>query len=253
MPFSLKFIIKKIRRIFCGKRGRKALREKFDSNYILCKNLKDIRGYLRLLSKYLIKYDILYFSKRGKIMRVIAGLCRGRRLKSVKGLTTRPTADRVKEAIFNVLGFRVQDAIFLDLFGGTGSMGIESLSRGGAFTVFVEKERKAVQVLKENLLNCKVNDKAKVYPLDCFTALKLLHDKKMNFNLVYLDPPYKLAIIDDVLEKLVSLQLLKEKAIVITETASETELTRGFDNLKKVREDKYGDIKITYYQLNEEV
>lgn len=186
-------------------------------------------------------------------MRVIGGLCRGRLLKSVKGFATRPTADRVKEAIFNVLGFRVQGAVFLDLFAGTGSMGIEALSRGGSFAVFVEKERKALQVLKENLNNCKLDDNAQVYPIDCYKALNLLHKNDVKFDLVYLDPPYKLIIIDDILAKLVSLQLLAENAIVIAETPIKSDLILGFNNLIKVRVNTYGDIRITYYQLDGEV
>jgi len=185
-------------------------------------------------------------------MRVIAGLCRGKGLKSVKGMTTRPTADRVKEAVFNVLNFRVKDAVFLDLFAGTGSMGIEALSRGAAAAFFVEKDRKAVHVVRENLINCKLEDKAQVYPLDCFKALKLFKEKNLKFNLVYLDPPYKLQIIDNILESIVNYNLLIDKSIIIAETALDTELSAGINNLKKVREDKYGDTKITYYQLVDE-
>ncbi|MGI6224718.1 MAG: 16S rRNA (guanine(966)-N(2))-methyltransferase RsmD [Peptococcales bacterium] len=185
-------------------------------------------------------------------MRVIAGLCRGRNLKSVKGLATRPTADRVKEAIFNVLNFKVQNAVFLDLFAGTGSMGIEALSRGGKLSVFVEKEKKAIKVLQENLLNCQLEEYAQVYPTDYGHALKLLHKNRYKFNLVYLDPPYKLMIIDNILKELVSLELLIKGAIVIAETDLTTQLTQGYKKLFKVREDKYGDTKITYYQLNGE-
>ncbi|NLT94209.1 MAG: 16S rRNA (guanine(966)-N(2))-methyltransferase RsmD [Clostridia bacterium] len=186
-------------------------------------------------------------------MRVIAGFCRGRRLKSVKGLKTRPTADRVKEAVFNVLGSRVIDACFLDLFGGTGSIGIEAISRGCSLAVFVEKEKPALEVIKDNLQTCNVTDKAIILPVDCFKALKILNKKNLKFNLVYLDPPYKLDIIDEILEQLVSLHLLQEKAVVIAETALDMQLSAGNNNLQKVREDKYGDTKITYFQLIGEV
>src|SRR5690554_658891 len=112
-------------------------------------------------------------------MRIIAGSCRGRRLKSVKSLKTRPTADRVKEAVFNVLSFRIDNAYLLDLFAGTGNIGLEALSRGCKFAIFVEKDRNAVQTIKENLSNCKMNDRAKVYPIDCFKALNLLKANNM--------------------------------------------------------------------------
>lgn len=186
-------------------------------------------------------------------MRVIAGLCRGRRLKSVKGWNTRPTADRVKEAVFNVLGNRTIDASFLDLFAGTGNMGIEAISRGCSLAVFVEKDRKAVQVIKDNLLNCNIMDRALIFHLDCIKALKIIKKENIKFNLVYLDPPYKMEIIKEVLEYLVDLQLLHEDAIVMAETSVETQLTPVCKNLHMVKESKYGDIKITYYQLKGEV
>ncbi|KJS18954.1 MAG: hypothetical protein VR72_20975 [Clostridiaceae bacterium BRH_c20a] len=182
-------------------------------------------------------------------MRVIAGLCRGKRLKSVKGFSTRPTADRVKEAVFNVLGTRLSGAKVLDLFGGTGSMGIEALSRGATLAVFVEKNQKAVQVIRENLLGCKMEDKSKLYPIDCFKALKILSETNIKFNLIYLDPPYKSLIIDDILQGIVNLNLLEERATVIAETARDADLIVEYNNLKKAREDRYGDTKITYYQV----
>jgi len=181
-------------------------------------------------------------------MRVIAGLCRGKPLKSVKGLTTRPTADRVKEAVFNVLNAKLTDAKILDLFGGTGSIGIEALSRGAALAVFVEKDRKAVQVIRENLLGCKMEDKSQLFPIDCFKALKILSEKNAKFNLIYLDPPYKSLIINDILQAIMNLRLLEERAIVIAETAWDAELNIEYNCLKKAREDRYGDTKITYFQ-----
>lgn len=185
-------------------------------------------------------------------MRVISGSCKGKRLKSVKGLTTRPTADRVKEAVFNVLGFRIADAVFLDLFAGTGNIGIEALSRGAASAIFVEKDRKAVQVIGDNLVSCKLESKGQIYPVDCFKALKIFNEKRMQFNLVFLDPPYKLFVIDELLQIIANTDLLIHKSIVIAETAPETELISQVNNLKKVRENRYGDTKITYYQLDEE-
>ncbi|KJS81483.1 MAG: hypothetical protein JM58_16980 [Peptococcaceae bacterium BICA1-8] len=182
-------------------------------------------------------------------MRVIAGLCRGKRLKSVKGFTTRPTADRVKEAVFNVLGTRLTGAKILDLFGGTGSIGIEALSRGATSAVFVEKNEKAAQVIRENLLGCKLEDKSRLYPIDCFKALKLLSEKNAKFSLIYLDPPYKSLILNDILQAIVNLNLLEEVATVIAETAGDADLIIEYNNLKKVREDRYGDIKISYYQV----
>ncbi|MFZ5943793.1 MAG: 16S rRNA (guanine(966)-N(2))-methyltransferase RsmD [Bacillota bacterium] len=184
-------------------------------------------------------------------MRIIAGICRGKKLKSVKGTKTRPTADRVKEAVFNVLGPRIFDANFLDLFSGTGSIGIEALSRGAEFAYFVEEDRNALQVIKENIQGCAMEEKSKILPLDWVKALNNM-ENIIKFHLVYMDPPYKLEIIEQLLEKLVEKNLLNENGIVIAETSANAQTPSGFKNLTWVREKRYGDTKITYYQFKEE-
>lgn len=183
-------------------------------------------------------------------MRIIAGSCRGRRLKTVRGFTTRPTADRVKEAIFNVLGEKIIGSKVLDLFAGTGNIGIEALSRGAQSVFFVEKDRKALQVLKTNVRNCGFQNNVDILAIDAFNALKIFKNKGFSFNLVYLDPPYKLKIIEEILELLINYSLLVPKGIVITETSNDTELKNNFRELTKVRTNIYGDTKITYYQIS---
>ncbi|MFZ7104490.1 MAG: 16S rRNA (guanine(966)-N(2))-methyltransferase RsmD [Peptococcaceae bacterium] len=185
-------------------------------------------------------------------MRVIAGSCRGKRLKSVKGYSTRPTADRVKEAIFNVLTPQVKGTKVLDLFAGTGSIGIEALSRGSDFVCFVDKDRKAVQVIKENLSGCKLTDRAQILPLDYLKALNILKSKNINFDLIFLDPPYKMLIIEAILEKIIRLNLLAKDGVIIAETAQDSNLAIEYEDLVKVRENIYGDTKITYFQFHEE-
>jgi len=182
-------------------------------------------------------------------LRVIAGVCRGKRLKTVKGLSTRPTIDRVKEAVFNVLAHRIQEAKVLDLFGGTGNIGIEALSRGAQSVIYVEKDRKALKVLNANITDCRFEEKVKIFSIDAFKALKIFKEKEYTFNVVYLDPPYKLDILNDILKIIARETLLEINGIVVVETGKNTELKSNFDNLHKVKEDKYGDTKITYYQL----
>jgi 16S rRNA (guanine966-N2)-methyltransferase len=132
-------------------------------------------------------------------------------------------------------------------------MGIEAVSRGCSLAVFVEKDRKAVQVLKDNLSNCNIMDKALIFPLDCFKALKIINKENIKFNMIYLDPPYKTEIINEVLDHLVCLQLLHNDAIVIAETSVDTQLALNSNKLHMVKESKYGDTKITYFQFKGEV
>ena len=124
-------------------------------------------------------------------MRIISGRLKGRKLKSVRGARTRPTADRVRESLFNILGPEsVRDAVVLDLFAGTGALGIEALSRGAARAVFVEKAQPAVTVLKSNLAACELTQTARVIQWDILKNLNCLKHCEKPFTLVFLDPPY---------------------------------------------------------------
>jgi 16S rRNA (guanine966-N2)-methyltransferase len=120
-------------------------------------------------------------------LRIIGGKARGRRLKPVPGDTTRPVTDRVKEAVFNILGPDIEDAFFLDLFAGTGSVGIEALSRGASFVRFSDINKKAVTTIQQNLANTGLSHGAEVLRLDAFTLLERKPDKK--FDYIYIAPP----------------------------------------------------------------
>jgi 16S rRNA (guanine966-N2)-methyltransferase len=120
-------------------------------------------------------------------LRIISGTARGRRIKSVPGDTTRPITDRTKESLFNILGRDIEGAAFLDLFGGTGSVGIESLSRGASFARFLDLERLAVQTIKTNLLATELSDRAEVQRVDAFQSLGRQPDR--NFDYIYIAPP----------------------------------------------------------------
>jgi 16S rRNA (guanine966-N2)-methyltransferase len=123
-------------------------------------------------------------------LRVIAGQLKGRRLHTVPGLRTRPTADRTREAIFNILGTAVQDAHLLDLFAGTGAFGIEALSRGAASVVFVEAAREALLVVRRNIQACGLVGSAKVLRWNAARNLNCLRNWEPKFQLVFMDPPY---------------------------------------------------------------
>ena len=182
-------------------------------------------------------------------MRIIAGTCRGRILKAVKGQKTRPTADRVKEAIFNVLAHRVEGTNFLDLFGGTGNIGLEALSRGARQVAFVEKYSGALKVLKANVNECGFTDNVHIFPVDAFKAIEIFKEKNYRFNIIFLDPPYEFKFLEELIARVVDNELLLEQGIVVVETDKNTNLPTSFKNLIKVRENVYGDTKITYFQI----
>ena len=123
-------------------------------------------------------------------MRVIAGSARHLKLKTIEGMGTRPTTDRIKETLFNMLSFYVEESRFLDLFSGSGGIGIEALSRGASQAVFVEQNRKAAACIEENLNHTHLGEKAVVMSKDVMTALRILEDKKQAFDYIFMDPPY---------------------------------------------------------------
>lgn len=177
-------------------------------------------------------------------MRIIAGEMRGRKLKTVSGMDTRPTADKVKGAIFNVLREKVQDARVLDLFAGTGNLALEALSRGAREVVLVERTYSAQTVIQENLTLIG-EAQAKLYSMDAFEFLKQYPEAR--FDLIFLDPPYRQELVNKALSSLSEPCRLTEFGVIIAETASEEELqiSEPFE-IRKTSE--YGDTKIWYIQ-----
>ncbi|KAB2954455.1 16S rRNA (guanine(966)-N(2))-methyltransferase RsmD [Heliorestis acidaminivorans] len=185
-------------------------------------------------------------------MRVIAGQAGGRRLFAVKGLNTRPTADRVKEAMFNVLAHRVQSAQCLDLFAGTGSLGLEALSRGAQSVLWVEKDRRAYQVIQKNIENLGMHNKGKILQQDVFQVCKRLLQEGEKFDLIFADPPYHREILPLLLQSLNEKPgLLTEKGTIILESHRDEKVPNKVGRLEKRREDAYGDTVLHYYQWEE--
>lgn len=157
-------------------------------------------------------------------MRVIAGKARRILLKTVEGLDTRPTTDRIKETLFNILQPDLPGARVLDLFSGSGGLGIEALSRGAKYCVFVEKAPAALQCIRDNLSATRLEDQAKVYGTDVLSALSGMEEKEAVFDLVIMDPPYRHDLELDVLRYLKESKLIDEYTVIVVETALETEL-----------------------------
>ncbi|MCR5627800.1 MAG: 16S rRNA (guanine(966)-N(2))-methyltransferase RsmD [Lachnospiraceae bacterium] len=156
-------------------------------------------------------------------MRVIAGSARRLQLKAPEGLDTRPTQDIIKETLFNCIQTDVPGASFLDLFAGSGAIGIEALSRGASSAVFVENNKKAVAVINENLEHTHLAENARVCTGDALVYLHQL-DGQTKFDIIYVDPPYKLGIEKEVIKYIFSSQLLNEDGMVILEALKETDL-----------------------------
>ena len=155
-------------------------------------------------------------------MRVIAGTARSLPLKTVEGLHTRPTTDRIKETLFNMLHPYLLDCRFLDLFAGSGAIGIEALSRGAKEAVFVENNRKACDCVKENLKFTKLADRAQVHFADALSVLHKLEGSAV-FGIVFLDPPYDMGLEQEVLAYLEHSELVDEDTIIILETSVSAE------------------------------
>src|SRR6478735_8296200 len=147
-------------------------------------------------------------------MRVVAGLYKGHALKAVPGYSTRPTTDKVKEAIFNMIGPFFEGGTALDLFGGSGGLGIEALSRGIDKVIFVDRDQKAIQTIKGNLETCQFVEHAEVYRNEAFRALKAIVKRDIQFDLILLDPPYKQQKLIELIEEINKHQLLTKNGYI---------------------------------------
>lgn len=158
-------------------------------------------------------------------MRVIAGTARRLLLKTVEGMDTRPTQDRIKETLFNMINNDVYGASFLDLFAGSGGIGIEALSRGAKDAVFIDNGVKQIACIRENLKTTKLEDKALVINSDVISGLKMLERNGRTFDLVFLDPPYNHQLENRVLESLKDSCLVNEDTLIIVEASLETDFS----------------------------
>lgn len=178
-------------------------------------------------------------------MRVITGQARGRRLISPEGYDVRPTTDKVKESLFNIIQFRLAGANVLDLFAGSGQLGIEALSRGAERAVFVDSSRKSLDVVKKNIELCRFTPQAQTYLLDATAFLRTTNER---FDIVILDPPYHKELCISALELLGD--AVNEDAVVICETQSDEELPESIGDFVIDRVYPYSSIKLTVYRVD---
>lgn len=180
-------------------------------------------------------------------MRVISGTAKGTILYALEGNNTRPTLDRVKEALFNMIQIDIQDADVLDLFSGSGALGIEAMSRGAKRVVLCDKSKEAIKVIERNLEKTHLKEKAFVIKNDYIDALNFLKEK-FQFDFIFLDPPYAGDMIKKSLEEIIKLELLKEDGIVIIETDEEERILKEIKNMNVNVYDlrKYGRVKLMF-------
>ena len=176
-------------------------------------------------------------------MRVITGTARGRRLLTLEGEDVRPTTDRVKEAVFSIIQFETEGRAFLDLFAGSGQMGIEALSRGAKEAVFVDSAKKSVGIIRENLASTKLAQNAKVCQLDWQSFLSMNTAK---FDIAFLDPPYGKGILQAALEKVPA--HMKDTGVIIAENPLNEEILSKYGDFVLDRQYRYGKIKISTYR-----
>lgn len=178
-------------------------------------------------------------------MRVITGTARGKRLKTPDGLQTRPTADRVKEAVFSAIQFDVPNARFLDLFAGSGQMGIEALSRGASRAVFVDGRQEACRLVQENLKLTGLEKKAQVVRSDYMAYLDHCRE---TFDLIFLDPPYAEVFLENALKRISEIDILADCGIIICERSADKQLDFDIPGLQRCKDHRYGKTYITIYR-----
>ncbi len=180
-------------------------------------------------------------------MRVITGIARGKNLKTLEGNDVRPTSQKVKEAVFSAIQFDVEGRRVLDLFAGSGQLGIEALSRGAGSAVFVDNSASSVKVIKQNLENVGLEDNAKVYTSDfaSFTAMS-----RDTFDIVFLDPPYKLGLLVPALKSV--LPLMSDFGIIICEYPPEVEIPQSIGGFAIAKTYRYGKINVSIYRKGAE-
>lgn len=185
-------------------------------------------------------------------MRVVAGERKGLRLKAASGNTTRPTTDKVKESLFNIIGPFFDGGVVLDLFAGSGGLGIEALSRGAEKAIFIEKDRKAYAILKENIQKCNYEELSEVFCNDAVRAVKALLKRDITIDYLFLDPPYAKMDYYDLVQQLVNGGKISDRAIIVCEHAKDVTLPLSYGSYTLQRKELYGSSYLSIYRIARE-
>lgn len=185
-------------------------------------------------------------------MRIISGTARGTKLFTLDGDNTRPTLDRVKEPLFNIINFELEDAVILDLFAGSGALGLEALSRGAKKAIFCEKNYDAVKVVKQNIEKTKFTSKALLIKGDFTVGLKHVQETGQKIDIIFLDPPYKTDYVFKSLEIIKKHDILNEGGIIVVETDEKERINKELKTLEIEPYDirKYGRVYLIFIRLD---
>ena len=184
-------------------------------------------------------------------MRIIAGKARGRKLLPPTTMETRPTLDRVKESMFSIIQNYIPESVVVDVFSGTGSLGLEAASRGAKEVYLVDKSNTTFPLLKQNVENLKFQDFCFPINSDSYDALKMLSNKGKVFDIIFIDPPYCKEMIPKAIEIIKESNLLKRNGIIVTKIDSIEEIYEGYKDIKLLKSKKYGNTTVCLYNYEE--
>ena len=184
-------------------------------------------------------------------MRVISGKARGLKLDTPKNEDVRPTTDRVKESLFNIINPYIIDSNVLDLFAGTGSLGIECLSRGASYSTFVDVSKESINIVKSNIKKARVENESTILNIDFKSAIERLGLQNKKFDIIFMDPPYYKNMFMDALLGIDCANLLSEEGIIVVEHDTKDKFEDQIGRLVKTRDKKYGNTTLTFYKLEE--
>lgn len=185
-------------------------------------------------------------------MRIIAGEARGRKILSPEGMNTRPTLDRIKESIFNIIQTRTYGAVTIDVFAGTGSLGLESVSRGAKECYLVDKHPVSFSLLQTNVENLKFTDRCKCLNMDSYEALNMLGRKNIKFDLMFIDPPYKKDMIPPAMDIVSNYNMLMEDGLIVCKIDTSEEIYNGNEQIVLVDHRRYGNTTVCFYKYKEQ-
>lgn len=180
-------------------------------------------------------------------MRIIAGIAKNRKIKTRKGFDTRPTLESVKESLFSIITPYIEEAVFLDLFSGSGSIGLEAISRGSKKAVMIEKDSEALRYIIENIENLGFSDKCRAYKNDVLRAVEILGRKQEKFDIIFMDPPYQDEVCKKVLKEIDKANILNENGLIICEHHFYEKLEDEIYGFRKTDERKYNKKILTFY------
>lgn len=195
--------------------------------------------------------ELKCYKKGGITVRIIAGKARGRKLIPPATMETRPTLDRVKESMFSIIQNYIPDAVVVDVFAGTGSLGLEAASRGAKEVYLVDRSKDAFSLLKQNIENLKFEDTCYALNKDSYEALRYLSDKNKVFDIIFIDPPYCKEMIPEAIKIIYDKKMLSKDGIIVTKIDSIEEIYEGYEEISLIKSRKYGNTTICLYKYEE--